>query len=217
MLREELDGNTMRPHVEALLTNLLIPSTQEVAVVKKRPRARPRVIVEAHLWISLVVSVLLGMNSFQQLWRRMCSQVLGPFQPIDVSDDALVKRLKQAGVAPLQQLVAQIWARLAEQLSHVSTTPLAPFATRILSVDESTWDAMQRHLASQRGLPDGDPALLPGKVAGRFNIRTQQWDAHPVPLRAASQLQGGAVFLAGRAAGLVLAAVRFGLFQFSVV
>jgi Transposase DDE domain len=38
------------------------------------------------------------------------------------------------------------------------------------------FDAMQRHLASQRDLPDGDSRLLPGKLAGRFDIRTQQWD-----------------------------------------
>ncbi len=50
------------------------------------------------------------------------------------------------------------------------------------------FDAMQRHLATQRDLPDGDSRLLPGKLAGRFDIRTQQWDF--VQFRANVQANG---------------------------
>src|SRR5512135_3218966 len=38
------------------------------------------------------------------------------------------------------------------------------------------FDAMKRHLRQPRDLPAGDAALCPGKAAGRFNIRTQQWE-----------------------------------------
>jgi hypothetical protein len=103
----------------------------------------------------------------------MCGHLVGPFLPIQVTDDAIVKRLRQAGLAPLQQLLSQVSRHLAQQLAPMVSTSLA---SRIVSLDETTWDAMQRHLASQRDLPDGDSRLLPGKRAGRFDIRSQQWD-----------------------------------------
>ena len=37
-------------------------------------------------------------------------------------------------------------------------------------------DAMKRHRRQPRGLPAGEPARCPGKAAGRFHIRTQQWE-----------------------------------------
>ena len=55
-------------------------------------------------------------------------------------------------------------------------TPLAAWAREIVSIDESTLDAVQRWLEPLRHRPAGDAALLAGKIAGRFNLRTQQWD-----------------------------------------
>jgi Transposase DDE domain len=95
---------------------------------------------------------------------------------VHLSDDALIKRLKQAGLEPLQALLQAISQTLASQLEGLIPCNLASFATRILAIDETTWDALQRHLATLRQVATGDGRLLAGKLAGRFNLRTQQWE-----------------------------------------
>jgi Transposase DDE domain len=173
---QDLDLASAPPELESLLSQALAVPSAQIPPAQKRGRGRPVTIHAAHLWFSLLVSVLFGMNSYQDLWRRMCGQMVGPFLPIHVSDDAIVKRLRQAGLDPLQQLFSQVSRHLAQQLAPLVKTDVASFASRIVSLDETTWDAMQRHLASQRDLPDGDAGLLAGKLGARFDIRTQQWD-----------------------------------------
>lgn len=176
---QDLDVNAARSQIHDWLTQALAqldPVDSSGCPSSKRGRGRPARIQWPHLWLGLLVSVLFGMNSYQTLWRRMCSEVSGAFLPLTVTDDALVKRLHQAGTAPLEHLFTQVSSFLRSLLTPVTSLSLASFASRIVCLDETTWDAMQRHLACQRALPDGDPGLLPGKLAARFDLRTQQWD-----------------------------------------
>ena len=87
------------------------------------------------------------MNSYQALWRRMCGQLVGPFLPIQVTDDAMVKRLRPAGLAPLQQRLSQVSRHLAQPLAPVVSTSLASFASRMVSLDETS---LRCHAASSR-------------------------------------------------------------------
>lgn len=142
-----------------------------------RPRrGRPLEVSWPHLWLGLLSCVLQGMHSYQDFWRLLCSEPIGDFAPVQVSDDALVKRLLQAGLEPLQQILTLLSQRLSQRLGPIVTTTLAPFASEIVALDETTLDAVARHLSWLRELPVGDPRLLAGKLAGRFNIRSQQWD-----------------------------------------
>lgn len=163
------------PYFELLIQQAL-PKHAVPAQLTPGKRGRPAVLTLPHLLMSLVVSVLLGMHSYQDLWRRMCSQVIGSFRPVTVTDDAILKRLRQAGLLPLQEMLRQISAVLATRLQPLLPSDLAPFASRIVALDETTWDAVQRHLPHLRTLPDGHVGLRPGKLAGRFDIRSQQWD-----------------------------------------
>ena len=52
---------------------------------------------------------------------------------------------------------------------------LAPFAGDVVCIDESTLDSVSRTLPSLRKIPEGDSRLLPGKLAGVFDVRRQQW------------------------------------------
>jgi len=166
----------LRPQVEEVLQRAVGQALSHAAVPRGHRRGRPRVIEMAHVWLSLLMCVLTGMNSYQTLWRHLCCQRVGSFAPIQVTDDAVIKRLRQAGLAPLYDLFSQVSSFLADWLTPQVGTALAPFASRVVALDEMTWDAMQRHLLCQRTLPDGDVGLLPGKLAGRFDLRTQQWD-----------------------------------------
>lgn len=139
-------------------------------------RGAPQKVSWAHLWFRLIFCVMGGMRSYQDLRRDLAEQPLGPFPRLVLTDDALIKRFKQAGLAPLQELLARLSQRLGRLLSQLCPCALASFASAIVSFDETTWDAVQRRVSSLRQVPRGDPRLLPGKLAARFNIRTQLWD-----------------------------------------
>lgn len=139
-------------------------------------RGRPRVVSETHLWFGLLHAAFHGMTCYQDWWRRMCSEPIGCFAPVEISDDALLKRLRQAGLQPLRDLLHQTSAVLAAHLPPSTAIDLAPFAREIVALDETTLDAVMRHLPSLRPLRNGDPALLAGKLATRFDLRRQQWE-----------------------------------------
>ena len=165
--------------MQDLLVEIIAPKLCSEPSPEKAKRGRPQKISDGHLWVSLVWSVLLGMSNYQQWWRLVCTKALGPFAPVaDMSADALTTRLEQAGLEPLQRLLSQVSVHLAARLVPLGRrlTPLASFAPQIVAIDESTLDALRRLLAPLRHLAKGDLGLLPGKIAGRFNIRTQQWE-----------------------------------------
>ncbi len=161
------------PWVEALILHAL-PADPP----RRKPgkRGRPQQVCWSHLWFQWVLGVLLHWQSYQDLRRALADHPLGPFPKVAVTDDAIIKRLRQAGLAPLQELLARLSAHLTPLLSSRCPCTLAPFAREILALDETSWDAVQRHLPSVRGLPNGDVGLRPGKLAARFNLRTQLWD-----------------------------------------
>lgn len=166
----------LRPHIQEVLTQAVQATLPAGTSAQPRGRGRPQTLVLAHVWLSLLTCVLLGMKNYQTLWRHLCCKPVGDFLPVKVSDDAIIKRMQQAGLAPLQDLLAQVSSLVAHWFPPDVQKTLAPFATRVVALDETTWDAMQRHLAPQRDLPNGDVRLLPGKLAARFDIRTQQWE-----------------------------------------
>lgn len=115
------------------------------------------------------------MNSFAD-WRRLLGlQQIGPFNPVWLTRNGLVKRLLQAGLAPLQEL----WEMLNVQLTPIgpSAIPLdlAAFASGIFSLDETRLDAIGRYLKPLRGLNTHDPACIAFKLVGLFDLRNQRW------------------------------------------
>lgn len=93
-----------------------------------------------------------------------------------MTDDAIIKRLKLAGTKPFEDLLVLVGAMFTGQTATPGACELAPFAREIVAIDEMSGEQMQRHLKEQRSLKPGDKKLLPGKLAGRFNIRSQQWE-----------------------------------------
>jgi hypothetical protein len=138
-------------------------------------RGRPQQVCWTHLWSSLLLCALQGMNSFADWHRLLGLQQIGPFAPVWLTRNGLVKRLLQAGLAPLQEL----WEALNEQLAHtgpwaVSAT-LAPFVNEIFALDETRLDAIGRYLKPLRGLSTHDAACFAGKLVGLFDLRRQRW------------------------------------------
>lgn len=74
----------------------------------------------------------------------------------------------------LFDLVSQALANWS-QMQQPSALTLASFASQVVALDESTLDRLRRLTSDLRTLPNGDPHLLPGKVAGLFDLRAQRW------------------------------------------
>jgi Transposase DDE domain len=139
----------------------------------KKKSGRPQQVPWVQIVAGMLVSVFFGMKNYQQLWRRLRRKALAGFAPIRVQDDAIIKRLKQAGTAPFERLVKQVGQ---QPVVEGTAQDLATFAPKIVAIDEMTGDQMRRRLKEQRRLKKGDSQLLPGKLAGRYNIRAQQWE-----------------------------------------
>lgn len=141
----------------------------------RRRRGRPQQVCWSLLWSSLLLCVLQGMSSFAD-WRRFVGlQPVGAFAPVWLTRNGLVKRLLQAGMAPLQELWEFINARLAHTGPEAVSTTLAAFATTIFCLDETRLDVLGRYLKPLRGLSPSDPACFAGKLVGLFDLRNQRW------------------------------------------
>lgn len=158
--------------IESFLADVI---SQLEPVPTSRGPGRPPVMPALALWAGMLVGVLRGFTSQLAIWRLLTDQGLWWFPRICVSDEAVYQRLANAGTAPLQTLFHQVQAALAARLEPIELPALAPFAQGIYAVDQMTLDQVARLLPSLRGLPPGDAQLLPGKLAGIFDIRRQQW------------------------------------------
>lgn len=138
-------------------------------------RGRPRILPALCLWAGLLVCVLRGQSSQLALWRLLSQAGLWLYPRFEVSDQAIYKRLASGGLEPLQRLFAKITTLLTERVEPFALRTLAPFAWDVVALDETTLDQVARSLPSLRKVPEGDPRLLPGKLAALFDVRRQLW------------------------------------------
>src|SRR5256885_919216 len=76
---------------------------------------------------------------------------------------------------PVGRLFRQLSVVLAARLAPFAATALAPFASGVYALDQMVLDRVARLLPALRALPAGAAALLPGQLAGLFDLRRQQW------------------------------------------
>ena len=167
---------TLAGHLIALLHQILVlsPSDSHLAASASRRRGRPPTLSVHHLALALLLGVLQGAKHLSTSWRRLSLEAIGPFAPVQVSYEAMRKRVLTKGVAALQQLFEQVTQGLAHLSQHPSACSLAPFASQIVALDESTLDRVRRLTCDLRDVPNRDPRLLPGKLACLFDLRTHR-------------------------------------------
>ena len=153
------------------LVALLVPTPGAAG----RNRGRPPILPALLLWSGLVVCVLRRATSQLDLWRLLTARGLWHFPAVPISDDAVAKRLETGGPAALEALFADLTALLVGRLTPAADPTLAPFATDVVAIDETTLDPVARKLPILRRAAAGDACLLPGKLAGVFDVRRQLW------------------------------------------
>jgi hypothetical protein len=138
-------------------------------------RGRPTIVPALALWTAVIVCVLKGCREQCAVWRRLSDLGLWDFPRFAISDQAVYHRLARDGTAALERLFTQISAALAARLAPHAATDLAPFASGVYALDETTLDQVARRLPSTRTVPKGDRQLLPGKLSALFDLRLQQF------------------------------------------
>ena len=152
------------------MIELLEPDRQE-----KVGRGRPRIIPAMCLWAGLLVCVLRGMGSQLAIWRQLAVTALWDYPRFPITDQAVYKRLEQGGTEDLERLFTQVSSVMRTRLEPYAQHEVTPFATEVVAIDTTTLDPVARKLPVLRDVPKGDRRLLPGKLAGVFDIRYQQW------------------------------------------
>jgi hypothetical protein len=202
-------------HIEAFLEEALRHLEPDRVEARHPGPGRPRVLPALCLWAGVLVCVLRGFSSQQQLWRLLVHQGLWRFGRIPICDQALYNRLARGGIKPLAQLFTQVSAVLADRLAPYAQTTLAPFAPAVLALDATTLDRLARHLPALPALPADSKALLAGQVAALFDVRLQQWRALTYIADAAENCKVAARgMLAGLAPGTLILA-DLGYFGFA--
>ena len=137
-------------------------------------RGRPRILPSVCLWAGLLVCLLHRQVGQTAIWRLLSQRGLWTYPQFPLSDQAVYKRLAQAGTAPLEDLFIQISTRLQQRLLPFAPTTLAPFATAVVAFDETSLDPVARYLPALRDAPAD---RLPGTLTAVFDLRFQQFSS----------------------------------------
>src|SRR2546425_6925064 len=148
-------------------------SCQALMPTKQRP-GRPPTLSGLHLCLGVLLCGLGGFGSQLAFWRMLCLQPIGPFAPVHLSDQAVYNRLERAA-GLMEQLFVQVSGWMRQYLDGLQDRTLAPFASQVLALDESTLDAVGRWLPELRGVLGGEASLLAGRISALFDVRLQQW------------------------------------------
>jgi putative transposase len=138
-------------------------------------RGRPSELTLPHLCLALFVGVFCGATGFTDIWRWLVTEPLGTFPKLSITDEAVRKAVGHWGPQTFANLHIHLCDALPKVKISQSTTGLATFATEIVAMDESTLDAVYRHLKQLRHLDPHGNALLAGKIAGIWDVRRQRW------------------------------------------
>jgi hypothetical protein len=144
---------------------------------QSRSRGRPPLLPLQQLYLALLMGVLQQTSHLSTIWRRLYLEEIGTFAPVQVTYEAVRKRLLSAGTTALAHLFETVSVGLTQwnQAQQPSALSLAPFASQVVALDESTFDRLRRLTTDLRDVPVGDPHVLPGKLAGLFDLRLQRW------------------------------------------
>lgn len=133
-------------------------------------RGRPAILPAALLWAGLLVCILRHDGSQRAIWRLLTVHGLWRWPRLGFSDDAVYRRLARTGPTTMATLFHAATELLLDQAPGDAT--LAPFATTVVALDETTLDPVARR-AGFRTLVAGDDGLIPGKVRALFDVRRQ--------------------------------------------
>ncbi|HEY6408617.1 MAG TPA: IS4 family transposase [Ktedonobacteraceae bacterium] len=166
--------------IVALLEELLVQSEASCSALMpsgKRPRGRPPTLPLDQLWLALVLGVLRHAKHVSTIWRSLCLETTGSFAVVQVTYEAVRKRLLAAGTAPLQRLFETLSQALAQRSlsQQPAALTLAPFASQVVALDETTLDHLQRLTQDLRDVPMVTPIASRAKGQDSLICEGTRW------------------------------------------
>lgn len=149
---------------------------EKLEPIKSDPigKGRPRILPALCLWAGVIVCVLQGWNSQLGIWRLLHQKGLWDYPRFPITDQTIYKRLEKDGSKSLKRLFEMVSAALRERLQDYAQ-PVIKLTKEVVAIDATSLDKVARTLPILRSVPNGDKRLLPGKLAGVFDIGLQQW------------------------------------------
>jgi hypothetical protein len=162
----------LKTALTSLLEELTPWQNSDQRVSKRGSKGKMSVML---LCLAVLQCLLRGWTHQLDIWRIVSQFGVGHWAPAAVTDQAVYNRLDRQGSALMQQGCAKISQWLFERSAPWEDRTLAPFARRVLALDESVLESRKRWIADLRGVPAGDSLLLAGRLCCLFDIRRQQW------------------------------------------
>jgi hypothetical protein len=182
---------------------------------------RPRVLPSLCLWAGVLVCLLRGASTQTAVWRLLTQHGLWHYPRLPLSDEAVYRRLARESsvppgdLTPLARLFAHVTSLLTTRLAPFRDASLAPFASEVLALDETSLDQVGRWLPALRSVPPGDDRLRPGKLACLFDLRRQLFrEALHVPAPHQNEKKTAPTLLPVLAPGMLLV-FDLGYFSFA--
>ncbi len=166
----------VKKSMQELCLHAVEPAGSQDLMPQPLRAGRPALVSGLFLSLTVLWSVLQGWTAQLEIWRQIAFYGLGPFAPVRVQDEAIYKRLDRQGPTLMRPLFERVSRLLGSWVTPWQQEgELAPFATEVYALDESTLDQVKRWLVGLRQKAIGDAALLGGRLCGLFDIRRQQW------------------------------------------
>lgn len=139
-------------------------------------RYRARILTIERVFFALLQFVLGRFHSFAALVDGLRAGTVGGLGRIAVSDRAFTLRLESLPHASFLAVLVALTARLRTLAvpGREWVRALAPFATGLYAIDDTTLDALARKVAALAQHPKGAPETLAGRLGAALDLVTGQ-------------------------------------------
>ena len=135
-------------------------------------RGRPPLLPAVALWTALTLGILHRDLTQVAIWRRLTDDFWWYNGQMQISKEAVYHRLNDADSVEMAGFFRDVTTvLLAERPAARGYEALAPFATGVYGLDESTLPQLARRLPDLKALAASDKALLGGKITATFDLR----------------------------------------------
>lgn len=173
---QEQTANSPAHQIIMLLHQVLsMKDAQATQTPEPGRRGRPPLLSQDHLWLAMLLAMLQGLSGFASIWRLICWTGVGHWPILHLSRAAIRKRLLQANLDGLHEVLRRVSQALLSWTAALPGQPVAPFASAVLALDQSTLEAVRRSCQDVRQEAADSPRLLVGSLAALFDLRRQQW------------------------------------------
>ncbi len=160
--------------LEATFGGLFTPGLLREVSSHASTKYRKRLLTIEVVLLGLISFVLKGLDSFKEIVDRLRMGNLPGLMAVEVTPSAFYQRLGTLSHTLFLDLLHSTSVALSKGQKHrrSTTLELAPFATRIIALDDTTLDALMRRAKWLKEYKKGDWATLAGRLGCALDLVT---------------------------------------------